>query len=205
MRLGLLGPAAGALGALEKAARFLRRELGAPRVVYLGVDGALDRVVETWAEQLVGPEVADEALCHRATARCLRADAATIDEYLERERERASLRMFESLPGDTTRVVELLAGKVALMIHDKAYLEEEDILPATWLLFGRSDEPLVKRIGRRWFLAPGTLPAAGVMLIDDEGVEGGLRVTTYTGALTELHSERLELTREVNLRVTGGG
>lgn len=192
------------MDALEKAARFLRRELGATRIVYLGTDGALDRVVQGWAEELVGPEAADDALCRRATDRCLHADPAAIDEYLAQERERANLRMFESLPGDATRVVELLAGKVAVMIFDKAYLTEEDILPATWLLFGKSDEPLVKRIGRRWFLAPGSFPTGGVLLVDDQDAEGGLRVTSYSGELVELHSEQLELTRELNLRVTGG-
>lgn len=204
MRLGLLGAAEGSQDALERAARFLRRELQATRVVYLGIDGALDRVVRSWAEKLVGRPAEEGALCQRATATCLHASAEEIDSYLAREEERSRLRMYESLPGDALRVVELLASKVAVMIHDKAYLDEEDILPATWLIFGKSHEPLVKRIGRRWFLSPGTLPHAGVMLVDDEDEAGGLRVTSYSGDLQELHGERLELGREVNLRVTGG-
>ena len=84
MRLGLLGPAQGDHQALEKAARFLRRELEAERVVYLGVDGALDRVVESWAEQLVGEHPEEAALCRRATARCLEASPEEIDAYVAR-------------------------------------------------------------------------------------------------------------------------
>lgn len=202
MRLGLLGPSQGHQETLEGAARFLRREQEAERIVYLGVDGALDVAVQRWAEQLVGEHAGEGALCRRATQRCLRASAEEIDEYVARERERAKLRMYESLPGNTTRAVELLAGKVAVLIHDKAYLDEEDILPATWLMFGKSEGPLIKRIGRRWFISPGSFPTAGVMTIEDE--EGAIRVTSYSGALEETGSERLELAREVNLRVSGG-
>lgn len=203
MRLGLLGPAQGDHLSLEKAARFLRRELEADRVVYLGVDGALDRVVEAWAEQLVGDHPEDAALCRRATARCLRASPGEIDAYVAREQERSRLRMFESLPGETTRSVELFAGRVAVMIHDKAFLDEEDILPATWLMFGANPEPLVKRIGRRWFLSPGSFPGGGVMLLED--AHGWVRVSSHSGALEEIGTERLELAREVNLRVSGEG
>jgi hypothetical protein len=203
MRLGLLGPAQGDPQTLERAARFLRRELEAERVVYLGVDGALDRVVESWAEQLVGEHPEDAALCRRATARCLRASPEEIDAYVAREQERARLRMFESLPGERTRSVELFAGRVAVMIHDKAFLDEEDILPTTWLMFGASPTPLVKRIGRRWFLSPGCFPEGGVMLLEDAG--GLVRVSWYSGALEELGTEQLGLAREVNLRVSGEG
>lgn len=202
MRLGLLGPSQGHRQALEKAARFLRREQEADRVLYLGADGALEGVVRAWAEQLVGERPGEADLCRRATARCLAASPEEIDEYLAREEERARLRMFESLPADRARSVELLAGRVAVSIHDKAYLDEEDILPATWLLFGKSVEPLIKRIGRRWFLSPGSFPSAGVMLVREE--EGALEVRSYSADLAELASERLEVGREVSLHVSGG-
>jgi hypothetical protein len=188
--------------ALERAARFLRRKQDAERIVYLGADQSLDLVIRRWAEQLVGEEASEAALVRRATARLLEASAEEIDEYLAREAELSKLRMYESLPGETTRAVELLAGKVAVMIYDKAYLEEEDILPATLLLFGKNDEPLIKRIGRRWFLSPGTFPRGGVMLVEDQ--EGAIDVTLYSSSLEEVSTERLELAREVNLRVAGG-
>lgn len=202
MRLGLLGPALGHVDALERAARFLRRKQDAERIVYLGADQSLDIVVRRWAEQLVGEDASEAALVRRATARLLEASAEEIDEYLAREAELSKLRMYESLPGEMTRAVELLAGKVAVMIYDKAYLEEEDILPATLLLFGKNDEPLIKRIGRRWFLSPGTFPRGGVMLVEDQ--EGAIDVTLYSTSLEEVSTERLELAREVNLRVAGG-
>jgi hypothetical protein len=202
MRLGLLGPALQGAPALERAARFLRRQLNADRIVYLGADRALDDLIRRWAVQLVGEDVAEGALCRRATARLAQASPEEIDAYLAQEEELTQLRMFESLPGEKTRAVELLAGKIAVMIHDKAYLEEEDILPATLLIFGRSSAPLIKRIGRRWFLAPGSFPDAGVMLVEDQ--EGAIDVTIWNRDLTESTVERLELAREVNLRVAGG-
>lgn len=201
MRLGLLGPSQGHRQALEKAARFLRRELEAERVLYLGADGALDAMVRSWAEQLVGERAGQADLCQRATARCLDASAEEIDEYLAREQERARLRMFASLPDGPIRTVELLAGRVAVLIHDKAFLDEEDILPATWLVFGKNPQPLIKRIGRRWFLSPGSFPASGVMLLDDD--EGALTVRTFSPDFQELLSERLEVGREVSLHVAG--
>ena len=69
-------------------------------------------------------------------------------------------------------------------------------------LFGKSDEPMVRRIGRRWFLSPGSFPRGGVMLLEDQ--EGAIDVTMYSGSLEELGHEQLELAREVNLRVAGG-
>src|SRR6478736_4895553 len=202
MRLGLLGPALGRVDALERAARFLRRKQDAERIVYLGADQSLDMVVRRWAEQLVGEDASEAVLCRRATARLVDASAEEIDEYLARETELYKLRMYESLPNESTRAVELLAGKVAVMICDKAYLEEEDILPATILLFGKNDEPLIKRIGRRWFLSPGVFPRGGVMMVEDQ--EGAIDVTLYSSSLEAVTTERLELAREVNLRVAGG-
>ncbi len=203
MRLGLLGPAQGHTDELTRAARFLRRRLDAERIVYLGADRSLDAVVSGWAEKLVGSEVEEGALCRRATEKCLTASAEEIDAYLAREAERSNLRMYESLPGESTRAIELVSGKVAVMLYDKRYLEEEDIMPATLLIFGKCAQPLIKRIGRRWFLSPGSFPQHGVMLVEDE--EGSIQVNVYSAELELVQSERLELAREVNLRVSGGG
>jgi len=171
MRLGLLGPATDNREALADVARRIRSELNADRVLYLGADRMLDGVVGEWAEDLVGPRADDFTVMNRATATCLSAEPDEIDDFLRRERERTNLRMYESLPGEVTRSVELIGGKVAVMLYDKANLEEEDILPATLLIFGKSREPLIRQIGRRWFLSPGSFPRHGAMLIDDAGEE----------------------------------
>jgi hypothetical protein len=201
MRLGLLGPCGGHERELEAAARGLRERLGAERVVYLGADRALDLVVGKWAVDLVGGQGSDDTLVTRATAVCLSAPAETIDRFILHERQREELRMFESLAGSATRSVELIAGKVAVLVHDKAYLEEEDILPASALVFGKSREPLLRQIGRRWFLSPGSLPNHGVMLLDDD--TGELRASVFTGALEPGESLILHAPKALRMRALG--
>jgi hypothetical protein len=201
MRLGLLGPCGGHERELATAARGLRERLGAERVVYLGADRALDLVVGRWAVDLVGGQGTDETLMARATAVCLAAPADRIELFIEHEQEREELRMFESLPGSTTRSVELIAGKVAVLVHDKAYLEEEDILPASALVFGKSREPLLKQIGRRWFLSPGSFPEHGVMLLDDDS--GELRASVFSGALEPGEARILEAPKALRMRALG--
>src|SRR6186713_3279437 len=103
MRLGLLGPALDHLEPLARAARYLQDSWNAERVVYLGADRQLDTLVASWAEALVGPSADDFTILSRGTRSCLRASSDEIDAFLEREAQRARLRMFESLPGEMTR------------------------------------------------------------------------------------------------------
>ncbi|MBN2192456.1 MAG: hypothetical protein JW751_06535 [Polyangiaceae bacterium] len=188
MRLGLLGPAEGNTEALERAARFVFRDLVVDRVVYLGVDGALDEVVRRWAAALVGPDPSETGIWRRAQ-RCMSASAAEIEDFVSRERERRSLQVFEALPSDGTRTIELVAGKVAVMIHDKDDLDEEDMLPATFLLFGASVEPVVRRIGARWFLSPGSIEDFGVLLLEECGDD--VELTLYDTLCRPVRTERL--------------
>lgn len=190
-------------GALAAAARALRERLGAERVVYLGTDGALDALVRTWAEELVGANADDANLMARATAACLGADADGIEAFLLHERQRAELRMFESLAGASTRSVELIAGKVAVMLYDKADLVEDDILPATILVFGRSRAPLIKQVGRRWFIAPGSFPEHGVLTIED--TDGELRARRYDTQFQVIEDVLLEAPQSLKMRALGAG
>jgi hypothetical protein len=200
MRLGLLGPAPNDDAALERAARFLRQDIAVDRAIYLGVDAAMDAVVRRWAEELVGGDPADSALWRRAAERCTAASPDQIDAFLSAERERRSLKVFQSLPDDSTRVIEILNGKVAVMIYDKGDLDEEDILPASLLVFGKSQEPLVKQVGSRWFLSPGSFAEAGTMILEDH--EDGIHLTLFDGACREQSRELLLASRATKLKVT---
>jgi hypothetical protein len=193
MRLGVLGPAIDHEADLDAAAHFLLHEVGADRAVYLGIDGMLDRVVRRWAEQLVGAAPDDAALWSRAAERCLTADATQIDRFLEAERERRSLKIFESLPGDDTRAIEILNGRVAVMIYDKARLDEEDIAAASLLVFGKSNAPLVEQIGSRWFLSPGPFSGGGVLVLEDR--DEGIHLTLFDARGREQARERLTAER----------
>ncbi len=203
MRLGLLGPAPDQKEVLAEAARKMQNDLRVDRVLYLGSDRMLDLVVGQWAEELVGPRASDLTLMERATEKCLDATPEQIDAFLQAERERSQLRMFQSLAGERTRSVELIGGKVAVMLYDKAHLEEEDILPATLLIFGKSREPLIKLIGRRWFLSPGAFPNHGVMIVDDAGEK--LRAFVYDSKFQEVQSQELVAPKALRMRVAGDG
>lgn len=201
MKLGLLGPGAGHDQEVGEAALGLRDQLGAEKVVYLGADRALDSMVSRWAVELVGGLGTDATLMARAATQCANAAPKEIDRFIAREKERERLRMFESLPGSSTRSVELVGGKVCVLLYDKAYLEEEDILPATLLIFGKSDAPVIKQIGRRWFLSPGQFPQHGVLVVSDD--RGELTATVYGRDLKPGQSEVLETPKGLKMRAMG--
>ena len=198
MRLGLLGPAGAKESDLARGARFLYEHAAVDRAIYLGVDAALDSVIRSWAEKLVGGDPGDPALWRRAAERCASASPAQIDAFLTAEHERRALKVFQSLPGDGTRVIELLNGKVVVMIYDKADLDEEDILSASVLVFGKSDVPMVKQIGSRWFLSPGPVET-GVMTLEDQ--DDGIHVVRFDGGGRELSRELLLGARATKLKV----
>ena len=183
-----------------RAAQFFVREIAVDRAVYLDIDQGLDQVVHRWARELVGGDPANQAVWARAAERCAQAGPKEIDEFISSERERRRLKVFESLPGDGTRAIELLNGKVAVMIYDKADLDEEDMLPASFLVFGASRQPLVKQVGSRWFLSPGSLDHFGVMTLEDR--EDGVHLTLFDTWCREIRRERLTGERGANFKIT---
>ncbi|HMI85167.1 MAG TPA: hypothetical protein VK550_13800 [Polyangiaceae bacterium] len=179
MRFAVLGPANGDLAALEKGASLLLFEHQAEQVVYLGADDALDRLVLDWARRLVGVDPSDEGVWDRAATRCVSGSHAEIDRFIAAERRRERLKALKCLPVATSRTIELLEGRVAVLLYDKALLDEEDILPASLLIFGKSREPLVRQVGSRTFVSPGELgPKSGVALFSD-GESGEISVSMY--------------------------
>ncbi|MBV9949501.1 MAG: hypothetical protein JOZ69_21845 [Myxococcales bacterium] len=202
MRLGLLGPANGDLAGLARCAEFLLNGAKVTRAIYLGMDDALEDTVSLWAESLVGPDPSDEGIWERALA-MLGAGGSPdqIDAFLRAERARLRLKSLERLPTAELRTVEMFCDRVAVLIHDKALLDEEDIFSATFLVYGKSDAPLVKRIGPRWFLTPGPIGCAGggSAVLDDTGDE--VLATIYDGDGRASHSETLTVRRMAKLSV----
>ena len=198
MRLGLLGPAEGDLVTLRNTARFLLEERKVDRAVYLGRDRALDDVVTAWASDLVGEHPTDDALWFLAAERCTDASPEEIRSFLRAELDRRELARLEVLPGVGSRSVELLNGKVVVLIYDKAHLDEEDIVAASLLVFGKSSEVMLKQVGPRWFLSPGN---QGAMILEDR--DDGIHLSVYSPDLQELKSQSLELGRGTRMRVQG--
>jgi hypothetical protein len=177
MRLGILGPAKGDLPALARAVTRLFDDAQVDRVLYLGNDGALDKIALVWAHRLVGPNPSQDALLARAALRCATGSPEAIDSFVRAERQRTRLRLLTSLPDGNRRTIEFLDGRVALFVYDKGVLDEEDITAASMLVFGRSQEPMMKRIGSRMFISPGPLGSAGGGTgVLEEGESAGVRV-----------------------------
>ena len=201
MRLALLGPAEGQPGPLESAVRLVLSTDGVDRALYLGIDGALDAVVRKLATELVGDNPSTDAVWARSARACLRSPAPEIDEYIVAERARLRLRLFESLPDAETRAVEMLGGTLALMIYDKERLDEEDLLPARILTFGKSRTSVVKQVGKRWFLSPGFIGEGGVMLLED--TDSGILLTLLDSGGRTLRRETLATPSTAKVRVSG--
>jgi hypothetical protein len=175
MRLGLLGPAHGDLAALARGAQGLLDDAHVDKVVYLAADDAMDQVVTAWARQIVGGDPQGAALFDRAAARCVKASPVELEAFVAAERALLGLSAFVSLPPPPGRTIEIIDGRVVLLVYDKSALDEEDIAGASVLVFGKAAAPLVKRVGTRVFLSPGPLgPTSGRAVLDDAG--GGLRV-----------------------------
>ena len=203
MRLGLLGPAGSDVGALGRAAEFLLNGARVHRAIYLGNDGALDRAVAAWARKLVGEDPSDDAAWRRAAEIAASGSPEQIDKFVQTERARLRLKSLEALPEQIARTIEMVGDRVAVLIHDKALLDEEDILAANLLFFGKSDAPLVRKIGARWFVTPGPIgcEGGGIAVVDDEGDE--ITVTIYDSAGKASQKEALSLHRATKMRVQG--
>jgi hypothetical protein len=205
MRLGILGPAGGDLEMLENAARGLLFEQAAEQVIYLGPDDALDRLVVDWAKRLVGDDPSDRGVFERAAKNCGSASPAGVLAHVQNERGRERLKCLRCLPTPQARTVEMFDGRVAVLLYDKALLDEEDILPAALLIFGKNDEPLVRQVGPRTFVSPGEIRAGkgGAALLSD-GVAGEVGISIFEPGGKLVASYQVAMPRTGRLRVVGG-
>jgi hypothetical protein len=203
MRLGLLGPAQGNLDGLARTAERMLNGAKVGRAVYLGADDALEDLVELWAESLVGSDPSDAGLWERALVVAANGSPAQLDAFSKSERARRRLRALERLPVPELRTAEMLGERVAVVIYDKAKLDEEDIYSATFLIYGKGDAPLMRKIGPRWFLSPGPIgcPGGGGLVIDDTGDE--LTATLHDIDGRAASTERLGSRVAVKMNVKG--
>jgi hypothetical protein len=203
MRLGILGPAQGDLPALARGAQHLLDEAHVEKVIYLSNDDALDRVVEGWARGLVGSDPSEGALFDRA-ARCAEAASDAIDAFVASERARLRLKVLVSLPHGQ-RTIEILDSRVVLFVFDKGTLDEEDIVAASLLVFGKGAAPLIKKVGSRTFLSPGPIGSdgGGAAVLDDSG--GGVRIEIMSAQGVVSARDIVGAAQGAKMRVQGGG
>jgi hypothetical protein len=202
VRLGLLGPADGDVAGLARAAEFLLDGALVDRAIYLGDDRSLEAAVVSWAMRLVGHDPTDEGAWEQAAELALRGTPAQIDWFVRAQRARLRLRALESLPSGQSRTIEMIGDRVAILLHDKGLLDEEDIFAAHLLVYGRSDGPLVKRIGNRWFMTPGPIGEGGGVAVLDED-DDQITATLYDVSGRPCGTHPLTVSRAANLRVQG--
>ncbi len=205
MRLGLLGPSEGNIEALARGAEYLLNVAKVERAIYLGDDDSLESAVVNWAMRLVGHDPTDEGAWERAAELGLNGTPKEIDWFVRAQRARLRLRALESLPGGGSRTIEMIGDRVAILTYDKALLDEEDIYAANLLVYGKSDAPLIRRIGARWFVTPGpvTQPGGGLGIIDE--LDGGIVATIYDLEGKARMTEPLTMTRGAKMSVQGSG
>lgn len=203
MRLALLGPADSNVAMLGRAAATALQRLAADRVIYLGGDDALDRLVLGWA-RMIGVEHTIVSRLADDDGGILAGDSEAILAEVERERARRRLQSLRTLAGAGSRALEILNERIVVLVDDKSVLDEEDLLPATIIGFGKGD-PVIRRVGTRVFVSPGhpAKGAEGLALLEEGEGAVGITVTLHDvdGGVT--HREFVETSRSAKLKVHG--
>jgi hypothetical protein len=182
MRMGLIGPAAGATAELARALELLLSDPEIARIVYLGDDDAVDAIDAISASTAASggrdghgrPRLGQAEFLARAADLACSGSADAITELLSEERAANRLHMIRKLPEPPARAVEMMDKWIVLGVYDKAVLDEDDIANAHIIVYGRSDEAGLKRFGPRCFFTPGPLRAhrfGYLELMDDGRVE----------------------------------
>ncbi len=179
MRIGLLGPALGDDAALKEAVEFLLGDAGVDQAIYLGEDdGALERVITTFAREIFGTEPTTDAFLDRAVSLAGSGTPEEIEELLGAEASVRRLTAIRKLPPPPARAVEMVADRIFLAVHDKSVLDEEDIANAALIVYGNGKEAELRRFGPRYFVTPGPVAAGRVALLEVED-DGGVSIALF--------------------------
>jgi predicted phosphodiesterase len=205
MRIGL---ASDSYGNVDDLARALERFVaaGVDRIFFLGgrfadVDAAVARMKFGTGQAPVAAPGADPFLA--AFRGALAAHVSGDEEARTKLRQRivrvASRACPEYESGSAPRkVMDLLEGHVACLVHDKSELSRDDITNAVLLFHGNSAQAAVVQIGPRCFVKPGHLrtpapdgrPASTAVL---ELEPRALTLVVHDMAGQELRRERADL------------
>lgn len=164
MRIGLASDCYGNVDDLARALeRFVAEKVD--KIFFLGgryadVDAALGRMKERKGEAT--PEASGDEGFLTVFRVVLAAHAVGPDEETERLRKKvirvASRACPEYDAGTAPRkLMELVEGHVACLVHDKSELTRDDITNAPLLFHGNSAQAAVVQIGPRVFITPGHL------------------------------------------------
>jgi predicted phosphodiesterase len=164
MRIGLASDCYGNVDDLARALEHFQ-EARVDRIFFLGgryadVDASLDRATVLPSDAVAVAEGDDGFLA--VFRGVLAAHAVGPDDDRERLRKKiirvASRACPEYAAGSAPRkLMELLEGHVACLVHDKSELTRDDITNAPLLFHGNSAQAAIVQIGARVFVTPGHL------------------------------------------------
>jgi hypothetical protein len=158
MRMGLIGPAAADSPELTRALELLRGDDAVRRIVYLGIDRAIDGLAPARGR----PGIEEDDFLTRAAALACDASAEEIGALLAQDRASSRVQLLRKLPEPPARAIEMMDKWIVLAVHDKAVLDEDDIANAHIIVYGRAEESVLKRFGPRCFFTPGPLAGGKV-------------------------------------------
>ncbi len=200
MRIGLASDSFGNLDALATAFDIFARA-GADRVFFLGgwyadVDAVLAR--RRFGQPGAPVPQSDGEFLSAVEGALSRAAKVPEHPLAGKVTRVASRACPEVLAGAPRKLVDLVDGRICLLVHDKAELTRDDIGNAALLFHGNSGKAALVLIGPRVFVTPGHLRAP-----DEEGrppsfavAELGateLVLTVFTGEGVEERKERAAL------------
>ena len=166
MKIGLIGPSEGDIAALREATEFLLSEAEADQIIYLGADDAMKRVTADWSADIMDGSSDPRAFLDRAAVLAQEGSPEDILHLLDADAKLKQLANIRTLPPSPSRAIEMLADRILLVVHDKGVLDEEDIANAHVIVYGKSDEILLKKFGSRHFFTPGPLAARKIAVIE---------------------------------------
>ena len=165
--ISVIGPAMGQTNALNQAISVALKDDSVRQVIYLGEDNAAHVVVE----QLLADGLTPTNFLTRAVDVAVGGSDQQIRQLLNDEACGRRLAAVRCLPKPPARAIELLDRWILLAVHDKAVLDEDDIANAQVILYGKSDTPMLKRFGQRYFFSPGPLSGGhiGALELKNDG------------------------------------
>ncbi|MEM6962752.1 MAG: hypothetical protein AAF355_04415 [Myxococcota bacterium] len=177
-RIGLVGPCFSDPKILRRALEFLLDEASADEVIYLGVDGKIDRIMREWIDEVTHGRFDEVRFLDYAAQLILRGSADEIAELLDADQKVTRLRKIRSVPRPPERDVEMVSDRIVLVVYDKAILDEDDIANATLIVYGKSSEVFLKQFGPRYFFTPGPLEQNRVAVIEVDS-EQSVSIVAY--------------------------
>lgn len=176
-------------------------EVRVDRVIHLGSDDSLDRAMMGWAEHLGAPRD-DDALLDEVAALAPDAPPEVLDALLAREVKRARLSDVCDVTSPRGCQVEMIEDRIVLIAHDRATLEDDDVVNALVVVSGAAPRSDVRVVAGRATLTPGDLSRGGHAALL-ERVGDSLRLAVLDGRARAVREATVALRGMTRMEILG--